>query len=164
VPFALPYTLLQVSDFDAAELARIDLAGITSHDAAVERIQRHSMGWSWTHERAFAEHGVACRTLIPASDLVRRLASPAGADEGGAGADHGARLTYVDQAIREARPDVVFLENPAFLDQQAIATIHRNRRQSALVGVQATAEQARQLKANTLAAVAGLLPSMPGSL
>jgi hypothetical protein len=49
------------------------------------------------------------------------------------------------------------------LDQQAIATIHRNRRQSALAGVQATAEQARQLKANTQAAVAALLPSM-GSL
>ena len=50
------------------------------------------------------------------------------------------------------------------LDQQAIETIHRNRRQRALAGVQATAEQARQLKANTLAAVAGLTPSMPGSL
>lgn len=49
------------------------------------------------------------------------------------------------------------------LDQQAIATIHRNRRQRALAGVQAIAEQARQLKANTLAAVAGLLPSMPES-
>jgi len=46
------------------------------------------------------------------------------------------------------------------LDQQAIATIHRNRRQSALAGVQATAEQARQLKASR-EAVAGLLPVMP---
>lgn len=123
MPFALPYTLLQVSDFDAAELARIDLAGITSHDAAVERIQRHSMGWSWTHERAFAELGVACRTLIPASEVVRRLASTAGADDMGARADPGAQLTYVDQAVREARPDVVFFENPAFLDQQAIALL-----------------------------------------
>ena len=50
------------------------------------------------------------------------------------------------------------------LDQQAIETIHRNRRQLALAGVQYTAEQGRQLKANTLAAVAGLLPTMPGSL
>ena len=50
------------------------------------------------------------------------------------------------------------------LDQQAIATIHRNRRQRALAGVQATAEQARQLKANTQTAVAGLLPSMRGSI
>ena len=50
------------------------------------------------------------------------------------------------------------------LDQQAIETIHRNRRQLALANVQATAEQARQLKANTLAAVAGLVPSMPGGL
>ena len=50
------------------------------------------------------------------------------------------------------------------LDQKAIETIHRNRRQRALAGVPSTAEQARQLKANTLAAVAGLTPSMPGSL
>jgi hypothetical protein len=50
------------------------------------------------------------------------------------------------------------------LDQQAIETIHRNRRQRALAGVQATAEQARQMKANTQAAAAGLLTSMPGSL
>ena len=50
------------------------------------------------------------------------------------------------------------------LDQQAIEAIHRNRRKRALAGVQATAEQARQLKANTQAAAAGLLTSMPGSL
>ena len=50
------------------------------------------------------------------------------------------------------------------LDLKAIETIHRNRRQSALAAVQATAEQARKRKANTLAAVAGLTPSMPGSL
>ncbi len=46
------------------------------------------------------------------------------------------------------------------LDQQAIATIHRNRRQRALAGVQATAEQARLQKA-AREAVPGLLPSMP---
>jgi hypothetical protein len=46
------------------------------------------------------------------------------------------------------------------LHQQAIATIHRNRRQIALAGVQATAEQARQMKASR-EAVAGLLPAMP---
>ena len=49
------------------------------------------------------------------------------------------------------------------LDQQAIATIHRNRRQRALAGVQATAEQARQVKAIKGAtlqeAVAGLTRS-----
>lgn len=46
------------------------------------------------------------------------------------------------------------------LDQQAIATIHRNRRQRALAGVQLAAEQARQLKSNTQEAVAALLPDM----
>ena len=54
------------------------------------------------------------------------------------------------------------------LDQQAIESIHRNRRQLALAGVQYTAEQVRQVKAIKGAtlqeAVAGLLPSMPGSL
>ena len=117
----MAYTLLQVSDFDAAELVRIDLTGITSHNEAVERIQRHSMGWSWTHERAFADLGVACRTLIPASEVVRRLALPPGYDEGRA--NPGTGLAYVNQAIGEARPDVVFFENPAFLDQQAIALL-----------------------------------------
>ena len=54
------------------------------------------------------------------------------------------------------------------MDQQAIETIHRNRRQLALAGVQYTAEQVRQVKAIKGAtlqeAVAGLLPTMPGSL
>jgi hypothetical protein len=54
------------------------------------------------------------------------------------------------------------------MDQQAIETIHRNRRQLALAGVQYTAEQVRQVKAIKGAtlqeAVAGLLTSMPGSL
>ena len=50
------------------------------------------------------------------------------------------------------------------LDQQAIEAIHRQRRQRALAGVQANAEQARRQKANTQAAAAGLLTSMPGSL
>jgi len=50
------------------------------------------------------------------------------------------------------------------LDQQAIATIHRNRRQRALAGVQATAEQARRMAAAHLAPIGRLLPSMPGSL
>ena len=50
------------------------------------------------------------------------------------------------------------------LDQKAIEAIHRNRRQRALAGVQATAEQARQARALTLAAVAYCPPSMPGSL
>ena len=128
----MPYTLLQVSDFDAAELARIDLSGITSHSEAVERIQRHSMGWSWTHERAFADLGVECRTLIPASEVVRRLALHARDDQAASTAETGAPLAYVDQAIGEARPDVVFLENPAFLDQQAIAQL-RDRPDSPLL-------------------------------
>jgi hypothetical protein len=50
------------------------------------------------------------------------------------------------------------------LDQQAIEAIHRLRRQRALADVQANAEQARRHKANTQAAAAGLLTSMPGSL
>jgi hypothetical protein len=49
------------------------------------------------------------------------------------------------------------------LDQQAIETIHRNRRQLALAGVQYTAEQVRQVKAIKGAtleeAVAGLIRS-----
>lgn len=122
----MPYTLLQVSDFDAAELARIDLTGITSHREAVERIQRHSMGWSWSHERAFADLGVVCRTLVPASAVVRRLGLHAIGDQAASKAETGTPLAYVDQAIGEARPDVVFFDNPAFLDQQAIAEL-RNR-------------------------------------
>jgi hypothetical protein len=50
------------------------------------------------------------------------------------------------------------------LDQQAIATIHRNRRQRALAGVQASAEQSRRMAAAHLAPIGRLLPSMPGSL
>jgi hypothetical protein len=123
VPFALAYTLLQVSDFDAAELARIDLAGITSHDAAVERIQRHSMGWSWTHQRAFAELGVACRTLIPASEVVRRLASSAGADEMGSPPSQRPEIDYLQRGIGEAKPQVLFFDNPAFLDAGELALI-----------------------------------------
>lgn len=46
------------------------------------------------------------------------------------------------------------------LDQQAIATIHRNRRQRALAGVQLAAEKARQMKASTQEKVAALLPDM----
>lgn len=42
------------------------------------------------------------------------------------------------------------------LNQEAIASIHRQRRQRALAGVQATAEQARRLQASR-DAVAGLL-------
>lgn len=45
------------------------------------------------------------------------------------------------------------------LPQEAIATIHRNRRQLAYAAVQATAEQARLLQASQQA-IAGLLPSM----
>jgi hypothetical protein len=45
------------------------------------------------------------------------------------------------------------------LPQEAIATIHRQRRQRAYAAVQAIAVQARQLQ-STREAVAGLLPSM----
>lgn len=45
------------------------------------------------------------------------------------------------------------------LPQEAIATIHRNRRHLAYAAVQATAEQARLLQASQQA-IAGLLPSM----
>jgi hypothetical protein len=119
----VPYTLLQVSDFDAAELARIDLSGITSHNEAVERIQRHSMGWSWTHERAFADLGVECSTLIPASEAVRRLALPAGADEARSPRNLRPEIAYLHRAIREEKPQVLFFDNPAFLDAGAITSI-----------------------------------------
>lgn len=120
----MSYTLLQVSDFDPAELARIDLTGITSHDAAVMQIQRHSMGWSWTHERAFSELGVHCRTLIPGSQLVRRLALPAAAADGAESRTKMTpEMTYLHRAIRDEKPQILFFENPAFLDASALAFI-----------------------------------------
>ena len=118
----MSYTLLQVSDFDPAEIARIDLTGITSHDVAVKQIQLHSKGWSWTYERVFTDLGVVCQTVIPAIEVVRRLALSTG--EAMAGSSSG--LTYLNHAIREAKPAVLFLENPALLDQQAISLL-RNR-------------------------------------
>jgi hypothetical protein len=54
-----------------------------------------------------------------------------------------------------AGPRVIGCELP----QEAIATIHRNRRQRAYAAVQATAEQARLLQASR-EAITGLLPSM----
>lgn len=120
----MSYTLLQVSDFDPAELARIDLAGIDDHDAAVRRIQHHSMGWSWASEQTFRALGVSCRTLIPASEAVRRLAplSSEGEarDEGEPEHDPGGGLAYVVRAIQRIRPAVVCLDNPAFLDPWSI--------------------------------------------
>jgi len=126
VPSALTYRLLQVSDFDPAELARIDLRGAASHDAVVERIQRHSMGWSWTHQQVFGELGVDCRTVIPASTPARRLAAMAAsqvpADRDSSGQVDGA-LAYVLEAVGRLQPQVVFLDNPAFLDAVAIARL-----------------------------------------
>lgn len=107
-----------VSDFDAAELTRIDLHGFSNHDAAVEHIQRHSLGWSWCHQQAFRDLGVACTTLIPASDTVRQLRHAMGTSEGLPPA-----LAYVLAVAREERPDVVFLDNPSFLDRRALALL-----------------------------------------
>ena len=120
----MPYTLLQVSDFDATELGLVDLAGITSHDAAVRQIQLHSLGESWSNELAFAELGVQCHTLIPGSQLVRHLALPADAK------DRGENLTgmrpeiaYLYRAILEKKPQILFFENPASLDASELASI-----------------------------------------
>jgi hypothetical protein len=49
------------------------------------------------------------------------------------------------------------------LDQQAVQTIHRNRRARAFAGVQATAEQVRRLRLSTQEQVAGLLPTLGDS-
>jgi hypothetical protein len=114
------YKLLLVSDFDPAELARIDLHGLSSHDVAVERIQRHSLGWSWCHQQAFRDLGVACTTLIPASTAVRQL-HPATA--AAPPAELPPARAYVQAVVRAEQPDVVLLENPAFLDQRAIALL-----------------------------------------
>ncbi|MEB3167478.1 MAG: glycosyltransferase [Synechococcaceae cyanobacterium] len=114
----MAYKLLQVSDFDPAELVRVNLRGITSHDEAVERIQRHSLGWSWTHQSLFRELGVDCRTVIPASATVRRLALPPGAE--GAATAAEASLAYLLQAVGQDRPQVVFLDNPSCLEARAI--------------------------------------------
>lgn len=114
----MAYKLLLVSDFDRAELARMDLHGLTSHDAAVERIQRHSLGWSWCHQQAFRDLGVACATLIPASAAVRHL-HPATATAPPP-ADLPPAQAYVQAVVRAERPDVLLVENPAFLDPLAI--------------------------------------------
>lgn len=118
----MAYKLLLVSDFDPAELRRIDLTGVTSHEAAVERIQRHSLGWSWCHQQAFRELGVACSTLIPASTAVRHHWQ-AGTAMAAAPNDLPPALAYVLAAVRAERPDVLLLENPAFLDAQALALL-----------------------------------------
>jgi hypothetical protein len=115
------------------------------------------------HDRAINEiipdydvlpSGEVCPGSDPAIICCCNAAYPR---EGRGGFRDSAGIRRLDTA---AGPRMVGCE----LDQQAIEAIHRNRRQRALAGVQATAEQARQLKANTQAAVAGLLPSMPGSL
>lgn len=50
------------------------------------------------------------------------------------------------------------------LDQQAVQTIHRERRARAFAGVTATAEHVRRLRLSTQEQVAGLLPSLGASL
>jgi hypothetical protein len=128
------YRLLQVSDFDAAELARIDLSGITSHDAAVEHIQRHSLGWSWSHQRAFSDLGVTCRTVIPASETVRRLSRYRSTEaENAPPAGLTPAQAYVQAVARAERPAVIFLDNPTFLDRQAIDLLRADPRPPLLV-------------------------------
>jgi spore maturation protein CgeB len=117
------YKLLLVSDFDPAELARIDLTGVSSHEAAVERIQRHSLGWSWCHQQAFQELGVACSTLIPALPELHRLhhaealtVPPAELSPGQA---------YVLRVAQAEQPQVLVFENPSFLDPEVIAALRK---------------------------------------
>ncbi|MEB3242523.1 MAG: glycosyltransferase [Cyanobacteriota bacterium] len=132
----MAYKLLLVSDFDPAELARIDLTGVSSHEAAVERIQRHSLGWSWCHQQAFQELGVACSTLIPASAAVRhhwqagRAMAAAPTDRPH---DLPPPLAYVLEAVRAERPDVLLLENPAFLDARALTLLRDQAERPRLV-------------------------------
>ena len=115
------------------------------------------------HDRAINEFipnydvlasGEVCGGLHPAIICCCNAAYPR---EGRGGFRDSAGIRRLET---EAGPRMVGRE----LDLQAIEAIHRQRRQRALAGVQANAEQARRQKANTQAAAAGLLTSMPGSL
>lgn len=111
------------------------------------------------HDRAINEHlfdydVLPSGEILPGSDpavICCCLAAYAGCGHGGGYRDSSG-LRRVETA---SGPRVIGCELP----QDAIASIHRNRRQLAFAAVQATAEQARLLRASQQA-IAGLLPSM----
>lgn len=111
------------------------------------------------YDRAINDH-LSDYDVLPTGELVAGsdpavicccLAAYPGAGNGGGFRDSSGPLR-IETALG---PRLIGIELP----QDAIASIHRNRRQRAYAAVQATAEQARQLQSSR-DAIGALLPSM----
>lgn len=113
-----------------------------------------------------SNHDLTINTYLPNYDVLPTGERMSGSDPAviccclaayaGTGHGGGFRDSSGPRRVESASgPRLIGCELP----QEAIASIHRTRRQQAYAAVQATAEQARLLRASQQA-IAGLLPSM----